>query len=102
MDQEEGKTSGQVASLLILPNTRRRARGRPHPPPMPGVWKSIPNRAKGNGNFLNEEPGKQYRNFEIILRFEAITLLSISGSALFCWRPRRDLNPRYRRERAMS
>src|ERR1700757_4789711 len=24
------------------------------------------------------------------------------GSSLFCWRPRRDLNPCYRRERAMS
>jgi hypothetical protein len=31
-----------------------------------------------------------------------VLCVSQRGSQLFCWRPRRDLNPCYRRERAMS
>ncbi len=44
------------------------------------------------------------RMWEFVFQKIGPTLKSKVGPAslLFCWRPRRDLNPRYRRERAMS
>src|SRR5271156_1704455 len=47
------------------------------------IWRAFPNAVP---NFTCVSPAK----------------MGFPASLLFCWRPRRDLNPCYRRERAMS